>query len=66
MHVEYLMTMVGLICFFEGLPYFAFPDHLKGWFHQLMTRPSRHLRVLGILLMIVGLAFVYVGRRHGG
>jgi uncharacterized protein YjeT (DUF2065 family) len=66
MYVEYLVTMVGLICFFEGLPYLAFPNQLKGWFQQVTKLPSRHLRVLGILLMVVGLAFVYWGRRNGG
>ena len=58
--------MVGLICFVEGLPYFAFPHHLKKLLTQLVTMPDRPLRIMGGVLMLLGLLFVYWGRRHGG
>jgi hypothetical protein len=64
--MEYLLTVVGLICFLEGLPYFAMPDQLKKWLERMLEVPSRELRVMGGILMVLGLLFVYWGRRHGG
>lgn len=62
----YLFTVAGLIFFFEGLPYLASPDQLKNWLQKICCLQSRHLRILGGLLMAAGLLFVYWGRRHGG
>lgn len=62
----YWLTVIGLICFVEGLPYLAFPEALKRWLHQVMEMPTRHLRLLGGSLMVIGLLLVYWGRRHGG
>ena len=64
--MEYLITVVGLICFFEGLPYLAAPDKLKQWLYQVCCTSNHRLRVLGGILMVVGLVLVYLGRRHGG
>ncbi len=66
MRMEHLITLAGLICFFEGLPYAVLPEHLKAWFRSAQKLPSRRLRALGFSLMLVGLAFVYWGRKHGG
>ncbi len=62
----YLLTVAGLICFFEGLPYFAFPDRLKQWLLMLSSLPSEKLRILGGALMVLGLLLVYWGRHYGG
>ncbi|NSW87509.1 MAG: DUF2065 domain-containing protein [Syntrophobacteraceae bacterium] len=62
----YLLTVLGLICFFEGLPYLATPEHLKRWLQQVIRAPSHYLRILGGVLMLLGLLFVYWGRQHGG
>ncbi|MGD9505308.1 MAG: DUF2065 domain-containing protein [Syntrophobacteraceae bacterium] len=66
MHLEYLVTMVGLICFFEGLPYLAFPSQLKAWLEQMTKMPNSRLRTLGAFMMLMGLVLVYWGRKHGG
>jgi uncharacterized protein len=63
---NYLFTVGGLICFVEGLPYLASPDQLKAWLQKICCVQSRHLRLLGGALMVLGLLFVYWGRRHGG
>lgn len=63
---EYLLTVLGLICFFEGLPYLASPELLKEWMLKVITMESRHLRLLGGSLMVLGLLLVYWGRRHAG
>ncbi|ABK16262.1 DUF2065 domain-containing protein [Syntrophobacter fumaroxidans] len=67
MHAGYLLTVLGLICFLEGLPYLASPDYLKKWLIEVVIpAPSRYLRLFGGVLMVLGLLFVYWGRRHGG
>lgn len=62
----YLFTVAGLICFFEGLPYLASPEQLKKWLQKITCMECKHMRLLGGLLMGLGLLFVYWGRRHGG
>jgi len=62
----YFLTVIGLICFLEGLPYFAFPRQLKAWLQKLILMPSAQLRTIGGVLMVVGLLLVFWGRRHGG
>jgi uncharacterized protein len=66
MSLGYFLTVVGLLCFVEGLPYFAFPRQLKTWLEKLILMPSAHLRMIGGALMVAGLLLVYWGRRHGG
>ena len=62
----YMLTVVGLIFFFEGIPYFASPDNLKKLLQRLIHAPSRVLRILGVTLMIAGLLLVYCGRHYAG
>jgi len=62
----YFITVVGLICFLEGLPYLASPTQLKRLMAQISCMPDRPMRLLGAVLMIVGLLCVYWGRNHGG
>jgi uncharacterized protein len=67
MRAGYLFTVLGLICFLEGLPYLASPDHLKKWLQEVVIRASnRNLRFFGGGLMVVGLLLVYWGRQYGG
>jgi len=66
MGLGYLLTVIGLICFLEGLPYFAFPDRLKKWLLMLSGLPTEQLRFIGGALMLLGLLLVYWGRRHAG
>lgn len=62
----YFLTVLGLICFFEGLPYLAFPGQIKAWLEKLIAMESTQLRVIGGAMMVAGLVLVYWGRRHGG
>jgi uncharacterized protein len=62
----YFFTVLGLICFLEGLPYLAFPKQIKVWLEKLLAMPCAQLRFIGGAMMVVGLLLVYWGRRHGG
>lgn len=62
----YLLTVLGLMCFLEGLPYLASPEQLKRWLLKVSSMSSGHLRIVGGALMVLGLLLVYWGRRHGG
>jgi len=64
--MDYFLTVLGLVCFLEGLPYFAFPEQLKKWMMQVTQMPENQLRILGGALMVLGVALVYLGRRLGG
>jgi uncharacterized protein YjeT (DUF2065 family) len=66
MSLGYFLTVIGLICFLEGLPYLAFPKQIKIWLAKLMLLPIDQLRMIGGALMAVGLLLVYWGRRYGG
>jgi uncharacterized protein YjeT (DUF2065 family) len=62
--MRFLLCVIGMVMIFEGLPYFAFPQKMKHWMLQIMAMPEDILRRFGLVLMISGLALVYLGR-HG-
>jgi len=62
----YILTVLGLICFVEGLPYLASPEQVRKWLKWLLSVSNPFLRILGAGLMVAGLLLVYLGRRHGG
>lgn len=62
----YLFTVLGLIFFFEGLPWLAIPDRYKRLILLIVSTDSRVTRILGGVLMVLGLLLVYWGRTHGG
>ncbi len=66
MMYAYMLTVLGLICFLEGLPYLATPDRVRQWLNWVLSSSNNSLRILGAALMIAGLLLVYLGRRHGG
>lgn len=63
--MEFFLTAVGLLFFLEGLPYLAFPEGMKKWLEEILRLPSAQLRVLGAVLMVLGLLLVFFGRRYG-
>jgi hypothetical protein len=66
MMYAYIFTVLGLICFIEGIPYLATPEHVKKWLQWVLSVSDSSLRFLGGALMVVGLILVYLGRKHGG
>lgn len=61
--MKFFLCVVGMVMIIEGLPYFAFPEKMKAWIHQVLELPEASLRRFGLVLMIGGLLLVYLGRR---
>ncbi|MDI6797652.1 MAG: DUF2065 domain-containing protein, partial [Desulfatibacillaceae bacterium] len=59
----FVLCVIGLVMIIEGMPYFLFPDKLKTVFVQMLQTPDKSLRVMGFVLMALGLLLVYLGRR---
>jgi uncharacterized protein YjeT (DUF2065 family) len=52
-----------MVMIIEGVPYFAAPNQMKGWMARIMEMAPESLRRFGFVLMVAGLALVYMGRR---
>ena len=63
MDFNYFLSVLGLVLIIEGFPYFVFPEQLKRFFAQLPAVPDHHLRMYGLLAMIMGLLLLYWVRR---
>ncbi|HBI15275.1 MAG TPA: DUF2065 domain-containing protein [Desulfobulbaceae bacterium] len=59
------IMFLGLILVLEGLPYAASPEAMQRWLRQLAELPPAHLRVIGLLSMILGFAVLFFVRYSG-
>ncbi len=57
-----LLIALGLMMIFEGIPLFCFPDQLKQLARKLPELENDVLRFIGLVVMIFGLAAVYLGK----
>ncbi len=57
-----ILVALGLMMVFEGIPLFCFPDHLKELARKLPELENATLRSIGLVLMLLGLAVVYLGK----
>jgi hypothetical protein len=60
--MKFFLCVIGMVMIIEGLPYFAFPDKVKKVIAQILAMEDGHIRGLGLVLMLLGLLFVYLGR----
>ncbi|MCI5222342.1 MAG: DUF2065 domain-containing protein [Candidatus Electrothrix sp. AR4] len=60
-----LITLIGLVLIFEGLPYVASPESMQRWLKQLIDMRPDNLRVAGVFAMALGFLFCYIGQRSG-
>jgi uncharacterized protein YjeT (DUF2065 family) len=60
--MKYFLCVIGMVMIVEGLPYFAFPENMKSWIQKLLVMPGGTLRKFGLVMMVIGLALVYMGR----
>jgi len=61
--MDFFICVIGMVMIVEGLPYFAFPDRMKGWIQKVLGMTDASLRRFGLVLMLIGLGLVYMGRR---
>lgn len=61
--MKFFLIVIGMVMIIEGLPYFAFPQRMKTWIRKVLELPEKSLRTFGFVLMLVGLAMVYIGKR---
>lgn len=59
---SYLLAAVGLACVFEGLMCFLTAHRLHEILSLLARRPPAELRIMGIIIILFGLALVYCAR----
>ena len=60
--MSFLLTVVGVLLIFEGVPWFLSPNRIRLTLAHLARLPDRLLRLLGLLCMLVGLLLVYLAR----
>lgn len=60
--MKYFLCVMGMVMIIEGLPYFAFPEKMKGWIRMVLEMPAESMRRFGLVLMAGGLLMVYLGR----
>jgi len=60
--MQFFLCVLGMVMVVEGLPYFAFPEKMKFFIQQLLEMPDSALRKFGFVLMLAGVALVYMGK----
>ena len=60
--MKLLLTSLGLLLVFEGLPWFLSPLRIRQAMAQLTGLSDGQLRVMGLLCMLSGLFLVYLVR----
>jgi uncharacterized protein YjeT (DUF2065 family) len=58
--MKFFLSVVGVVLVVEGIPWFLSPQGFKRMLLQMLPVPERVLRIMGLLLMLSGLATVYL------
>ncbi len=61
--MKLLVTLIGLVLIFEGLPYAAFPEAMQRWLAQLAEENPSLLRIGGLAAVASGLFLCYLTQR---
>ncbi len=57
-----ILSILGALLVLEGIPYFGFPRAVKRWALVLQDMPDRTLRILGFVIMVVGIILLFAVR----
>lgn len=57
-----ILSILGALLVLEGIPYFGFPRAVKHWALVLQEMPERTLRILGFVIMAVGIILLFAVR----
>jgi uncharacterized protein YjeT (DUF2065 family) len=58
--MKLLLLLIGMVFILEGLPYVAFPESMRTWLARLSQTPAAHLRIMGLVAMILGFLLCWV------
>lgn len=61
-----LLCALGLALVFEGIPYFLFAEKMPKALLTLAGQPPRHLRILGLTAIILGVLVISFARSAAG
>lgn len=61
--MKFFLCVLGMVMIVEGVPYFIFPEKMKAWVQKILLVPEGALRKFGLVLMGIGLAMIFLGRR---
>ncbi len=64
--MEYFLCVLGMVMIVEGLPYFGFPEKMKLITRMIPEQEDTTLRIMGGLLMLLGLILVFLARKGLG
>ncbi|MCH8157574.1 MAG: DUF2065 domain-containing protein [Nitrospinae bacterium] len=56
------LSALGLMMIFEGIPYFCAPSQVKSFAQKIPELSDNTLRIIGFVLMALGLTVAYMGR----
>jgi uncharacterized protein YjeT (DUF2065 family) len=63
--MKLIITVIGLIMVFEGIPYFAFPEKMQETLKMIAKMPPETLRKLGFAAIVAGVGLCYLARQSG-
>jgi len=63
--MKLLLTLIGLVFIFEGLPYVVSPEAMQRWLRQLLEMPPGQLRLMGLIAMGFGFLLCFITQRSG-
>ncbi len=58
----FVLSILGALLVLEGIPYFGFPKAVKEWALMLQDMPERTLRIMGLIIMSVGILLLFAIR----
>jgi len=58
--MRYFLSVVSMVLILEGIPYFMFPRKFKELIRIILEIKESHLRISGLVLMILGLILLYI------
>ena len=58
--MRYFLSVVAMVMIIEGIPYFMFPGKFKELIRVILDMENSHLRITGLIIMIIGLIFLYL------
>ena len=61
--MKLLVTLIGIVFIFEGLPYLAFPEAMRKWLAQLLEMQPGQMRIIGLLAVALGLLLCFLTQR---